>query len=259
LTVNQPVGAESSLAPHRSRWRRVLRGAGLVLLAMAGVLLVIAAVVWFATPSGNDLQVRLRAMAAGEGTTLLAPDAVPPLLAQAITATEDERFYQNHGVDVIGLARAALYDISHLCACQGGSTITQQLAKEVYLNGSDAGINKLADLALALKLSLQYSKGQILADYLSIVPTGFGRWGMANAACADFHRPLGSLDLGEAALLAGLPQAPAVYDPLLHPDAAADRRRDVLADMVSQGDISTAQAAQAAAEPVSLPASAGGC
>lgn len=237
----------------------MLRRAALALLGLAGLLFLIASVAWFATPSGTDLQTRVDAMAATEGTTLLAPGSVPPLLAQAIVATEDERFYQNHGLDVIGVARALLYDLTHLCACQGGSTITQQLAKEVYLDGSDAGISKLADWALALKLSFRYSKDQILADYLSIVPTGYGRWGMVNAACADFHRPLASLDLGEAALLAGLPQAPAIYDPLLHPDAAADRRRDVLADMVSQGDITTAQATQAATEPVTLPGPGGGC
>jgi penicillin-binding protein 1A len=98
--------------------------------------------------------------------------------------------------------RAALYDLAHRCACQGGSTITQQLANEVYLGGPDTGLAKLADLILALRLSLGYGKGRILADYLSVVPDGYGRTCMVNAACADYHRPLFALDLGQAALLA---------------------------------------------------------
>jgi len=110
-----------------------------------------------------------------------------------------------------------------------GSTITQQLVKDVYLGGSDSGLNKLADMALALKVELRTSKPQILADYLSVVLTGYGRYGMANAACADFHRPLAELDLGQLALLAGLPQAP---PPTIRcsirrrPSAAASRARD---------------------------------
>ena len=174
-------------------------------------------------------------------------------------ATEDERFYEHHGIDVIGLARAVLYDVSHLCACQGGSTITQQLVKDVYLGGSDSGLNKLADMALALKVELRTSKPQILADYLSVVLTGYGRYGMANAACADFHRPLAELDLGQLALLAGLPQAPSAYDPLLHPAAALGRRGEVLDAMISEGDITPTQAAAAATEAPTLPPQQGGC
>src|SRR5664280_3854825 len=115
-----------------------------------------------------------------------------------------------------------LYDVGHLCACQGGSTITQQLVKYVYLDGSDSGLNKLTDMALAAKVEIHTSKQQILADYLSVIATGYGRYGMASAACADFHRPLAELDLGQLALLAGLPQAPSAYDPLRDPAAAIE-------------------------------------
>ena len=184
---------------------------------------------------------------------------VPPLLAEAIVAVEDERFYQHHGIDVIGLGRAFLFDVTHRCACQGGSTITQQLVKDVYLGGSDAGLAKLADLALAFKVELHYSKAQILADYVSIVPSGYGRYGMANAACADFHRPFDALDLGQLALLAGMPQAPSAYDPLLHPDLARARRASVLQAMTEDGTVSAPAAAQAAQQPVTLPPALGGC
>ncbi len=174
-------------------------------------------------------------------------------------AAEDERFYQHHGIDVIGLGRAFLYDVTHLCACQGGSTITQQLVKDVYLSGSDGGVYKLADMALALKVEFPYTKQQILAGYLSVVPTGYGRYGMANAACADFHRPLAALDLGQLALIAGMPQAPSAYDPLLHPDLARARRTTVLKAMVDEGYITPQQASAAGTEAVTLPPAPGGC
>ncbi|MHB8958042.1 MAG: biosynthetic peptidoglycan transglycosylase [Candidatus Limnocylindrales bacterium] len=219
----------------------------------------VAGVVWADTPQVDDLQTRVAMLASSEGVAVLRPDAVPHLLARAIVDTEDETFYSNFGIDVVGLGRSALYDVAHLCGCQGGSTITGQLAKETYLGGSDAGLAKVVELTLGLKLALGYTKAQVLADYLSIIPTGADRFGMAAAACADFHRPLASLDLGEVALLAGLPQAPSAYDPLLHPREARERRQEVLSGMVAEGDATPAEAVAAAREPVTLPATPGGC
>ena len=218
-----------------------------------------ATLIWFASPSVNDLEARVGQAAATHGATILTAGDIPPLLAQAVVATEDERFYQHHGIDVIGLGRALLYDVGHLCTCQGGSTITQQLVKDIYLGGSDTGFNKLVDMTLALKVELRLTKPQILAEYLSAVMTGYGRWGMASAACADYHRPLADLDLGQLALLAGLPQAPSAFDPLLHPAAALSRRSEVLAAMVEDGYISAPQATTAAAEAVTFPSAPGGC
>jgi len=254
--VRLDTASPLSPPPRRGRLRRrLLRAAAVALgLLAAGSLLL-----WVATPSGDDLGTRIASLASLHGSSVLLPSEIPPLLAEAVVATEDERFYEHHGIDVIGLARAVLYDVSHLCACQGGSTITQQLVKDVYLGGSDGGLNKLADMALALKVELRTSKPQILADYLSVVLTGYGRYGMANAACADFHRPLAELDLGQLALLAGLPQAPSAYDPLLHPAAALGRRGEVLDAMISEGDITPTQAAAAATEAPTLPPQQGGC
>ncbi len=265
--VDQPGAAARESRLDRSapsgtspRWpspwqRRVGRG-----VAMAAGLLVVGVVVlWLVTPSGDDLTSRVQGLAAAEHATILAPGEVPPLLAEAVVATEDERFYQHHGIDVIGLGRALLYDVTHLCACQGGSTITQQLVKAVYLGGSDTGVNKLADMALAFKVELRFNKQQILADYLSVVSTGYGRYGMANAACADFHRPLADLDLGQLALLAGMPLAPSAYDPLLHPDLARARRASVLDAMVDEGYIMPQQANAAGTEAVTLLPAPGGC
>jgi penicillin-binding protein 1A len=225
---------------------------GSLLVAGSGAL-------WALTPSASDLQRRVGGLALAHGVTVVRPGEVPPLLAEAIVATEDERFYQHHGIDVVGLGRAFLYDVGHLCGCQGGSTITQQLVKDVYLNGSDGGLAKLADVALAFKVELQVSKQQILADYLSVVLAGYGVYGMPAAACADFGRPLGSLDLGQLALLAGMPQAPSGYDPRFNPVAAAGRRQEVLAAMVSEGYVTPEQAAAAATEPVVAGTPSRGC
>lgn len=204
------------------------------------------AVAWGRTPPADDVQARAAAYARAHDAAMLAPAQVPQLLAEAVIATEDERFYSHHGLDSIGIARAVLYDLRAWCACQGGSTLTQQLAKLLYLGGSDAGFRKLEGMALALKIEQHISKPVILADYLSVVPTGPTRNGMAGAACAYFGRPLADLDLASWALLAGLPQAPSSYDPLLHPQAAIARRLEVLAAMRSEGYISAAQLQAAA-------------
>jgi penicillin-binding protein 2A len=154
-----------------------------------------------------------------------------------------------------------LYDVSHLCLCQGASTVTEQLVKEVYLDGSDHGLNKLIDVAVALKVETHANKQQILADYLSTVPIGPTRYGMAAGACVYFSRPLRDLSLSQYALLAGLPQAPSQYDPLLHPDAARQRRADVLTMMQSEGFITPAQKDAATAEALGtqLGPQPGGC
>ncbi|TMF95858.1 MAG: hypothetical protein E6I05_01840, partial [Chloroflexi bacterium] len=124
-----------------------------------------AATLWIWSPDAGDVQLRVTQLTQSYGIPLLSELEVPPLLADAVVATEDERFYSHHGVDSIGLARALLYDVVNVCLCQGGSTITQQLVKDLYLGGSDRGYNKLEDLALALKVERVLTKRQIMADY----------------------------------------------------------------------------------------------
>ena len=205
---------------------------------------------WVSTPSTAGIQERVQEAVAVHGATVLGQDEVPIQLAEAVIATEDERFYSHHGVDSIGLARALLYDVANLCLCQGGSTITEQLVKDIYLGGSDRGFNKIVDMVLALKVEHVIGKQQIMADYLSEITTGFGRFGVSQAACAYFQAPLGGLTLAQYALLAGVTQAPSIYDPTINPDAALARRGQVLAAMVSDHYISAAQAAAADQEPV---------
>jgi penicillin-binding protein 1A len=221
--------------------------AGAVILAM---LVPNAITLWVSTPAGDDVQDRVRVVTAAHGVVLLNQDEVPRLLAEAVVATEDERFYSHHGVDSIGLGRALLYDVANVCLCQGGSTITEQLVKDVYLSGSDRGYNKIVDMVVALKVERVINKSQIMADYLSEITTGYGKFGVSAAACAYFHAPLAGLTLGQYALLAGVTQAPSIYDPTINPDAARARRGQVLNSMVADKYISRAQAAAAQQELV---------
>ena len=209
-----------------------------------------AATLWITTPSTDDIQARVAALTSSYGVPLLAENDVPQTLAEAVVATEDERFYEHHGIDSLGIARALLYDVVNVCLCQGGSTITEQLVKDVYLGGSDRGRNKLVDMVLALKVERVIGKRRIMADYLSEIPSGYGRHGVVEAACAYFRAPLSGLTLGQYALLAGVTQAPSIYDPTRNPDAAQERRAEVLAAMQSDRYISAAEAATANAEPV---------
>jgi len=241
-------------------WAAIRR---LVLLAggLTAVVAPIIATLWVSTPSGDDVQRRVEEATAGYGVVLLKEDQLPPTLVKAIVATEDERFYQHHGIDTLGALRAGLYDITNLCLCQGGSTITEQLVKDVYLHGSDRGLNKFIDMVLALKVEGVLTKQQIMADWMSEISTGYGKRGMPAAACAYFNAPLGDLTLGQYALLAGVAQAPSAYDPTVNPDLAQQRRAQVLRAMESEGYITTEQARAADLEPVLVAATtpARGC
>jgi membrane peptidoglycan carboxypeptidase len=225
---------------------RIALGLG-VLAALGAATL---AALWVETPDPSDIHTRVQALTKARGVPLLGENDVPPRLAEAVVAIEDERFYQHHGIDSIGLSRALLYDVTNLCLCQGGSTITAQLVKDVYLGGSDRGLNKIVDMVVALKAERVMTKKQILADYLSEITSGFGRYGVTEAACAYFRAPLDDLTLGQYALLAGVTQAPSVYDPTVNPELARQRRAQVLSKMVVEHLITQAQAQAANAEPV---------
>jgi membrane peptidoglycan carboxypeptidase len=228
----------------------VARRLALAVAVLAALFAPSAAALWSITPDVSDIQQRVAALATERNVPLLDEAAVPKQLAEAVVATEDERFYSHHGVDSIGLGRAVLYDVVNVCLCQGGSTITEQLVKDVYLGGSDRGRNKVYDMALALKAERILSKSRIMADYLSEITTGFGIYGVTAAACAYFRAPLQGLTLGQYALLAGVTQAPSYYDPTVNPDAAQERRSEVLAQMVADHYVTAAQAQAANAEPV---------
>jgi len=199
------------------------------------------------TPSAADLAQRVDAIAGGNP---LRPADVPTLVAQAVVAVEDERFYLHHGLDTLGTARAVWDDATGLCACEGGSTITQQLAKNVYYQSDDRITRKIPSMAVALKIELRYDKATIMADYLSVVPTGYSLVGAREAACAYFDRGLAGLSVSQAAEIAGMLAAPSIYDPRLNPDLAGSRRDHVLDRMVEAGYITSAKAATVKQDPV---------
>jgi penicillin-binding protein 1A len=182
----------------------------------------------------------------------LSSNAVPPLVEQAFIAAEDRRFYQHGGIDPAGIARALVRNLTERSVQEGASTITQQLARTVFLSQDQTLIRKLKEAALAGKLERQLTKQQILAEYLNVVYLGSSAYGVADAAWIYFSKTPDQLTLPEAALIAGLPPAPSVYSPLVNPDLALQRRQVVLRRMEEAGFISAAERQAAEAAPLAL-------
>lgn len=172
-------------------------------------------------------------------------EGLPPVLAQAVMAVEDRRFYDHVGVDPVGLARAALANLRAGAIVQGGSTITQQLAKNLFLTPERTIKRKVQELILALWLEHRFNKQRILALYLNRVYLGAGTYGVDAAARRYFDKSAQEVNLYEAAMLAGLLKAPSRYNPASDPEAARRRARIVLDDMVEAGYITRAEAEQA--------------
>lgn len=168
-------------------------------------------------------------------------------IARSIVAIEDERFYEHDGIDLIGVARAAWNNLSGGDR-QGASTITQQLAKVLYTDGSHSIETKAETIGLALKLEHRYSKRQILDMYLNSIYFGAGCVGVVCASERYFGKLPGRLDWAEASMLAGLPQAPSAYDPLRSFARARARQREVLDALTREGVISKSAADAAFAE-----------
>lgn len=168
---------------------------------------------------------------------------LPDHLVQAFVAVEDSRFYTHKGVDVLGLGRAMLSNLVAGDLTQGGSTITQQLARNLFLNLETTAVRKLAEVSIAFQLERRYDKDEILEMYINQVNFGAGNWGVANAARAYFGKDVEDVGIGEAALLAGLVQAPNAYAPVKSWDLAITRQRHVLKRMAEQGYITQEQAA----------------
>jgi penicillin-binding protein 1A len=166
---------------------------------------------------------------------------IRPVMRKAIIDTEDRRFYSNNGIDYVGIARALKSDVSAGGIAQGGSTIEQQLVRNLYLTPQQSISRKLTEACLAVELDKQWSKDRILATYLNDIYFGQQAYGIEAAASAYFGVHAKDLTLEQAALLAGLPQAPSSYDPLNRPDAAKARRAEVLRAMLEAGDISQAR------------------
>ncbi|MEO9189848.1 MAG: PBP1A family penicillin-binding protein [Acetobacteraceae bacterium] len=259
-----PVSAHAlpaSAAPRaRRRWPRVLRvvliGAIWTTLALAAVLL------WFA----RDLPRPDSALDAARRPSLTLDDAggrvvatfgdvvgepmrltdLPRYVAEAAVAIEDRRFWHEPGIDPIGMARAALTDITRGHLAQGGSTITQQVAKNLFLTNARTIRRKVQELILTVWLARHFTREQVLEIWLNRVYFGSGAYGIDAASRLYFGVSARKLTLWQAAVLVGLPRAPSRFNPRVDPEAATARARQVLAAMVTTDVITQVQADDAA-------------
>jgi penicillin-binding protein 1A len=179
-------------------------------------------------------------------------DELPAYVPQAVIAIEDRRFYSHFGIDPIGLTRAAFSNFRAGHIVQGGSTITQQLAKNLFLKPERTMQRKLQELVLAIWLEAKYSKDDILQLYLNRVYYGAGATGIEKAAQKYFRKSAREVNIPEAAILAAVLKAPATYNPINHPGAARTRAGEVIHDMVSAGFITAEDADQAISKPAAV-------
>ncbi len=179
-------------------------------------------------------------------------DDIPDNLKNAIIATEDKNFYHHRGFDTFGLVRSAVTNIRAGKLKQGASTITQQLARILFLSNERTFDRKIKELIIAHRIEKTISKDEILEMYLNSVYLGSGTYGVLSAANTYFDKSLDELTLAETALIAGLPQAPSVYSPFSNPDAAVERRNQVLKRMYKTGYINKKEYEKAKDEPLKL-------
>jgi penicillin-binding protein 1A len=265
------------IARRRARRRRRRTGRGLTLGLIVVVVLLIA-VLTGAAFTGRALVLEsctlndLRPIALGSNSFLFASDGsllgvipsstnrqplrldkMSPWLPKATVAIEDSRFWEHGALDYRGIARALYKDAAAGHIVEGGSTITQQLVRNLYIGKSQRTVaRKLKEACLAQKLAGRWTRKEILAGYLNEVFYGRHAYGAQAGAQTFFSTSAKKLTLTQAALLAGLPQAPSVYDPLRHPGDALARRNEVLRAMVNNGDITPTQYTDAVATPLGL-------
>ena len=176
---------------------------------------------------------------------------VPVVVRDAFVANEDHNFYYHHGVDFESIARAALADVTHQ-QFQGASTITQQLARRLFLNDEVSLSRKVQEALLAIEIERYYTKEEILERYLNIIYLGAGAYGVDAAAHTYFGRSVDNLTLAQSAMLAGIVAAPSVYSPFSNLSLARERQRHVLDRMVESGYVTRGEADDAYEGPLDL-------
>ena len=234
----------------RQRVTAVIVAVALGLPALFGVGVGVALLI---TRPVDDMPKRVDAILMAHGGTRVRLNDIPDQLSGALIAIEDERFYQHSGIDTQGVIRAVLTDLYRHRALQGGSTLSQQLIKVVYMDGNDDGWRKPENLLLAVKLEARFDKHTILENYFNAVYYGHGAYGIGEASEVYFHMTPQQLDLARSSMLAGLPQSPSYYDLYRNACSARARQFNVLAQMAHDGYISEDQAAAAYAEPIGFP------
>jgi penicillin-binding protein 1A len=260
--------------PRRSLFRRFVRG---VMGGLLGIVLLVAAIggiggytAWqrfsadlpdvdglrnYQPPVMSRVYAgdgRLMAELAAERRIFVPYSAIPDVVKQAFVSAEDQHFWSHPGVDPLAIARAAVFDMTHMGQRRpiGASTITQQVAKNMLLDNQVSLARKAREAILAMRIEQSLSKQRILELYLNEIYLGLASYGVAAAAQAYFNKPLDRLTLSEAAFVAALPKAPNNYNPFKYPEAAKARRDWVLDRMAEDNVITTAQAAAAKVEPI---------
>jgi penicillin-binding protein 1A len=258
--------ARSGRSPNS--WRRQLRW---LVTGPLGLVLVIVALGWYTSldlgdlrrppPAAGNAQIALLDQAGVEFASFgdrygdyLGLDRMSPWLPKAVIAIEDRRFYEHPGIDPIGIARALIEDLKAGHIVQGGSTISQQLAKLAFLSPERSLGRKVKEALYALWIEARFSKNEILEAYLNRVYFGGGAYGVDAAARRYFGKPAGELSLAEAAMLAGVIRAPSYFAPTRDLALAQKRAAVVLNAMVETGALTPAQAAAAEAHPATLAA-----
>ena len=246
----------------------VLWGAGLALAGALSVLILVAVALAVAYPNLPDIsdlsdyrpKLPLRVLSAegaligefGEERRQLTPiKQIPKVMTDAVLAIEDARFYEHGGVDYKGVLRAALANLGRLKS-QGASTITMQVARNVYLSSEKTYTRKIYEILLTFKLEHMLSKDKILEIYMNQIFLGNRAYGFASAAEAYFGKELKNLSIAEAAMLAGLPKAPSAYNPIANPKRARARQLHIIDRMLDNGFITAEQAATAKKEELKV-------
>ncbi len=251
------------------RWRRWLAGLigfGLASVVLVALLLALALAMAFPNlPDVSELadyrpKLPLRVLSADgeligefgeERRNLLPIEDIAPVMINAVLAIEDSRFYEHSGVDYIGMARAALANLGQ-AKSQGASTITMQVARNVYLSSEKSYLRKIYEVLLTFKLEHLLTKDQILEIYMNQIFLGHRAYGFDAASRVYFGKPLKDVTVAEAAMLAGLPKAPSAYNPFSNPKRARIRQLHIIDRMLENKFITAEQAQAAKAEPLRL-------
>lgn len=167
---------------------------------------------------------------------------VPDIYIKAVISCEDRRFYLHNGFDIVGTLRAIIVDIKAKSLEEGGSTITQQLAKNMYFNMDNSAIRKIAEIFMAMEIERNYSKDEILELYFNGIYYGSGYYNLYDASVGYFGKKPSDMTVNEATLLAGVPNAPSVYSPKVNPELAKKRQEKILDCLVRDGHMTENEA-----------------
>ena len=263
-----PTRAKASAKPMHWLLRTFLWLSGLAAAGIISVLIILAIALSVAFPNLPDIsdlseyrpKLPLRIFSAegiligefGEERRHLTPiKEIPKIMTDAVLAIEDSRFYEHGGVDYKGVLRAAIANLGRVKS-QGASTITMQVARNVYLSTEKTYTRKIYEILLTFKLEHMLTKDQILEVYMNQIFLGNRAYGFAAAAEAYFDKPLKDITVAEAAMLAGLPKAPSAYNPIINPKRARTRQLHIIDRMLENGFITPEQAATAKAEQLKV-------